>query len=286
MRGYHGLPDQTAEALDPDGWLHTGDVGHVDGEGYLAITDRKKDLIKTSGGKYVAPAELESRIKTACPLLSQVLVHGDRRSFVTALVTLDPEAARKWAAANGLEDRDLAALSQLPELRAVLQRGFEKVNAALPRFATVKKFRVVPAEFTEAAGEVTASQKLKRKVIEARHREELDAMYGESPAQVLSGGRRGRRGRCAVPVRPGDLGPPRAWRSGARRPVALTARYHARVLPGERPDAASRELKDRAEIVRACIYAGDIEPRRCAPQGITYDSDALKLIDDLVASGS
>ena len=187
MRGYHGLPDQTAEALDPDGWLHTGDVGHVDGEGYLAITDRKKDLIKTSGGKYVAPAELESRIKTACPLLSQVLVHGDRRSFVTALVTLDPEAARKWAAANGLEDRDLAALSQLPELRAVLQRGFEKVNAALPRFATVKKFRVVPAEFTEAAGEVTASQKLKRKVIEARHREELDAMYGESPAQGVVG---------------------------------------------------------------------------------------------------
>ncbi len=186
MRGYHGLSEETAEALDPEGWLHTGDVGQVDGEGFLTITDRKKDLIKTSGGKYVAPAELESRLKTACPLASQVLVHGDRRSFVTALVTLDPEAARKWAAMNGLEDRDLAALSQLPELKAVLQRGFDKVNAVLPRFATVKKFRVLPAEFSEAAGEVTASQKLKRKVIEARYRAELDAMYGESPARAMA----------------------------------------------------------------------------------------------------
>jgi long-chain acyl-CoA synthetase len=189
MRGYHGLPEQTAETLDPEGWLHTGDVGLVDREGYLTITDRKKDLIKTSGGKYVAPAELESRLKTACPLASQVLVHGDRRSFVTALVTLDPEAARRWAAMNGFEARDLAALAQLPELKAAVQRGFDKVNAVLPRFATVKKFRILPAEFSEAAGEVTPSQKLKRKVIEARHRGELDAMYGESPAQAVAGER-------------------------------------------------------------------------------------------------
>jgi long-chain acyl-CoA synthetase len=189
MRGYRGLAEQTAEALDPEGWLHTGDVGQVDGEGYLAITDRKKDLIKTSGGKYVAPAELESLIKTACPLVSQVLVHGDRRSFVSALVTLDPEAARKWAAVNGFDERDVAALSRRPELRAVLERGLDKVNAALPRFATVKKFRVLPAEFTEAAGELTASQKLKRKVIEARYRDELDGMYGQGPAQAASLGR-------------------------------------------------------------------------------------------------
>ena len=187
MRGYRGLPEQTAEALDAEGWLHTGDVGQVDGEGYLTITDRKKDLIKTSGGKYIAPADLESRIKLACPLASQVLVHGDRRSFVTALVTLDPEAARNWAGVNGFEGRDLAALARLPELTAVLQRGFDKVNAVLPRFATVKKFRVLPAEFTEAAGEVTASQKLKRKLIEARYRQELDAMYGESPGQAIAG---------------------------------------------------------------------------------------------------
>jgi long-chain acyl-CoA synthetase len=178
MRGYHGLPEQTAEALDGDGWLHTGDVGHIDDDGYLTLTDRKKDLIKTSGGKYVAPAELEARLKTASPLVSQVLVHGDRRSYVTALVTLDPEAARRWAAEHGIAERDPAALARLPELAAELQRGLDAMNAALPRFATVKKFRVLPAEFSEAAGEVTPSQKLKRKVIEERYRELLDSMYG------------------------------------------------------------------------------------------------------------
>jgi long-chain acyl-CoA synthetase len=182
MRGYHGLPEQTAETIDADGWLHTGDVGQMDAQGFLTITDRKKDLIKTSGGKYVAPAELEARIKLACPLVSQVLVHGDRRSFVSALLTLDPEASGKWAAGNGLDARDPAVLSRLPELQAVLQRGLDRVNAGLPRFATVRKFTVLPGEFTEAAGEVTPSQKLRRKAIEVRHREELDAMYGAAPA--------------------------------------------------------------------------------------------------------
>jgi long-chain acyl-CoA synthetase len=180
MRGYRGLPEQTVDALDAEGWLHTGDVGQVDGDGFLTITDRKKDLIKTSGGKFVAPSELETRIKAACPLVSQALVHGDRRSFVSALLTLDPEAARRWATGNGLEEREVAALSRLPELRTVVQRGLDKVNGGLPRYATVKKFVLLPAEFTEAAGEVTASQKLKRKVIEQRYRETIDGMYGGS----------------------------------------------------------------------------------------------------------
>jgi long-chain acyl-CoA synthetase len=184
MRGYRGLPDQTGEALDEGGWLHTGDVGQVDAEGFLTITDRKKDLIKTSGGKYVAPAELESRIKTACPLLSQALVHGDRRNFVTALVTLDPEALRRWAAANGRDGLDVAALSQLPALKQAIQKDVDRVNAALPRFATMKKFTVLPREFTEAEGEVTPSAKLKRKVIEAHFRDEIDAMYGGQPVAV------------------------------------------------------------------------------------------------------
>ncbi len=178
MRGYRGLPEQTAEALDADGWLHTGDVGAVDAEGYLSITDRKKDLIKTSGGKYVAPTEIEAKLKVATPLVSQVLVHGDRRNFVTALVTLDPEALARWAAEHGGGGRDPAALPEDPELRAELKRAVDRVNAGLPRFATVKKFTVMPREFSEAEGEVTPSQKLKRKVIEARHREALDRMYG------------------------------------------------------------------------------------------------------------
>jgi long-chain acyl-CoA synthetase len=182
MRGYRGLPEQTRDALDDDGWLHTGDVGAIDPEGYLSVTDRKKDLIKTSGGKYVAPTELETKLKALSPLVSQVLVHGDRRNFVSALVTLDREAVAKWAAGNGLghvADRDLASRV---EVRAALQRDVDRLNATLPRFATLKKFAILPEEFSEAAGEVTASQKLKRKLIEQRYRGVLDALYGETVA--------------------------------------------------------------------------------------------------------
>lgn len=178
MRGYRGLPEQTAEALDGDAWLHTGDVGHVDREGFLFITDRKKDLIKTSGGKYVAPAEIESKLKALSPLVSQALVHGDRRNYVTALVTLDAEALGKWAVGNGLAGKPLAELVTAPAVRALVQRDVDRLNATLPRFATVKKFALLPREFAEAEGEVTPSQKLKRKVIERRFAAELDAMYG------------------------------------------------------------------------------------------------------------
>ncbi|MFO0584162.1 MAG: long-chain fatty acid--CoA ligase [Anaeromyxobacter sp.] len=178
MRGYKGLVEQTREALDADGWLHTGDVGNVDADGFLTITDRKKDLIKTSGGKYIAPTELEQRIKTYSPLLSQVVVHGDRRNYCTALVTLDPEALRKWATAQG-KTGAAEDLVKLPELRAEVQKLFEKLNATLPKFATVKKFTVLPREFTEGEGLVTPSQKLKRKAIEQRYKAELDSMYRE-----------------------------------------------------------------------------------------------------------
>jgi long-chain acyl-CoA synthetase len=177
MRGYRGLPEQTREALDAEGFLHTGDVGFVDEEGYLTITDRKKDLIKTSGGKYVAPSELESRLKALSPWIAQALVHGDRRNYVSALVTLDAEAMGKWAAQNGLGGKPLAELAREPLVRALVQKDFDALNAALPRFATVKRFTILPREFQESAGEVTPSQKLKRKLIEQRYAAELDAMY-------------------------------------------------------------------------------------------------------------
>ena len=183
MRGYRGLPEETQGALDADGWLHTGDVGFVDGNGYLSITDRKKDLIKTSGGKYVAPTELESKLKALSPHVSQVLVHGDRRNYVTALVTLDPEAIQRWAAGVGLAGRTVAELARAPETRALIQRDLDRLNATLPRFATVKRFTILPREFLESEGEVTPSQKLKRKAIEKAYRAELDAMYPE-PASV------------------------------------------------------------------------------------------------------
>jgi long-chain acyl-CoA synthetase len=177
MRGYRGLPDRTREALDEEGWLHTGDVGFLDADGYLTITDRKKDLIKTSGGKYVAPAELESKLKATSRFVAQVLVHGDRRNYVSALVTLDAEAIGRWAAANGLAGKTVAELAREPAVKALLQEDLDRLNAGLPRFATVKKFAILSREFLESEGEVTASQKLKRKLIESRYRAELDALY-------------------------------------------------------------------------------------------------------------
>lgn len=177
MRGYHGLPEATAEALDAEGWLHTGDVGAVDEQGRLTITDRKKDLIKTSGGKYVAPSELEARLKAACPYVSQVLVHGDRRNYVTALVTLDPEGIARWGAAQGIAGLTAARAAEHPAVRAMVQKAVDDLNATLPRFATVKRHTILPREFTEAEGEVTPSQKLKRRVIEQHHQAALDAMY-------------------------------------------------------------------------------------------------------------
>jgi len=181
MRGYRGLAEQTRDALDAEGFLHTGDVGAVDADGYLTITDRKKDLIKTSGGKYVAPTELESKLKAHSPWIGQILVHGDRRNYVTALITLDPEAVGRWAAENGLAGKPLAALSREPLVRALVQKDLDALNATLPRFATVKKFAILPREFLESEGEVTPSQKLKRKYIEQRYRAELDAMYPSGP---------------------------------------------------------------------------------------------------------
>jgi long-chain acyl-CoA synthetase len=178
MRGYHGLPESTTEALDAEGFLHTGDIGALDADGFLSITDRKKDLIKTSGGKYVAPQELEGKLKAQSPYVSQVVVHGDKRNYVTALITLDPLALQSWAEEQGLAGKPVAELVQEPRVRALVQSAVDQMNAQLPRFAALKRWALLPQEFTEAAGEVTPSQKLKRKVIEQRYRAVLDGLYG------------------------------------------------------------------------------------------------------------
>lgn len=176
MSGYHGMEQETAEALE-GGWLHTGDVGTIDDDGYLTITDRKKDLIKTAGGKYVAPQELEGKLKALCPLVSNVLVHGDRRTYVSSLVTIDPAAFDGWAKAHQLSGRPLADLVNHPDLRAEIQQAINTLNSSLPRFAQLRRFVILPNEFTEAAGELTASQKMKRKVVETRYKAAIDSMY-------------------------------------------------------------------------------------------------------------
>lgn len=182
MRGYHNLGPQTAETLDPDGWLHTGDIGEVDAEGFLRITDRKKELIKTSGGKYVAPTNLEGRLKALSPLLSQVLVHGNNRNFCTMLATLDPDAVKSWAAAQGLGESDPEKLAAHDAVRAHVQEAVDKLNATLARYETIKKFAILPKDFSVETGELTPSLKMKRKVIETRHKATLDGFYEGSSA--------------------------------------------------------------------------------------------------------
>ncbi|MDA0632615.1 long-chain fatty acid--CoA ligase [Nonomuraea sp. MCN248] len=175
MRGYHGLPEETAEALR-DGWLHTGDIGELDDEGRLVITDRKKELIKTSGGKYVAPTHLEGRIKAACPFLSHVFVHGDRRNYCSALVTLDMDVARPWAEAEGLPV-DPEKLREHPRMREEVQKAIDQVNADQASYATIKKFAILSQDFTVETGELTPSLKVKRKAVEERYGETLDSFY-------------------------------------------------------------------------------------------------------------
>ena len=184
MRGYHNLPAETAAALDADGWLHTGDIGEIDERGRLRITDRKKDLIKTSGGKYVAPQKLEGMLKYACPYISQVVVHGNGRNFCSALVTLDEEIVVGWARENGIEEDSLEALASAPGVIAMVQEAVNDLNQQLARYETIKKFAILPVEFSEATGELTASLKVKRKAIEAKYLKILDSFY-EGTVQAL-----------------------------------------------------------------------------------------------------
>jgi long-chain acyl-CoA synthetase len=182
MHGYHGLPDETATTLR-DGWLQTGDIGELDEHGYLRITDRKKELIKTSGGKYVAPAMIEGRIKGASPYISQVLVYGDRRNYCTALVTLDPDSIARWATARGLPTQP-ATLASMSETRQLIQEALDRVNAALARYETIKRFALLDAEFSVERGELTPSLKIKRRVVERRYAAVLDALYTEAIDRV------------------------------------------------------------------------------------------------------
>jgi long-chain acyl-CoA synthetase len=183
MRGYHGMLEATKETLD-GGWLRTGDIGELSPDGFLQITDRKKDLIKTSGGKYVAPQAIEGQLKAASPYVSQVLVHGNNRNFVSALVTLDEDALKKWAQANGQDGKPLAELVKMAEVTALIQEGVDQLNQHLASYESVKKFAILPADFTLEAGELTPSLKLKRKVIEQKHKGLLDSFYGEAVSKI------------------------------------------------------------------------------------------------------
>jgi long-chain acyl-CoA synthetase len=177
FRGYHGNPDATAEAVT-DGWFHTGDVGELDEAGFLRITGRKKELIVTAGGKNVAPAVLEDRLR-AHPLVGQVLVVGDGQPFIAALVTVDAEALPRWRRQHGKPEGDGSAADLVddPELRGEIAAAVEEANRAVSRAEQIRKFRILPGDFTEEGGELTPTLKVRRSVVTSRYADDVAALY-------------------------------------------------------------------------------------------------------------
>ncbi|MDG4765175.1 AMP-dependent synthetase/ligase [Solwaraspora sp. WMMD406] len=176
--GYWNDPEHTAEVLTDDGWFHSGDLGQLDGDGYLTITGRKKELIVTAGGKNVAPAALEDQVR-AHPLVSQCMVIGDRRPFIAALITIDEDAWSGWLERNGQPaDRTVAHLRDDPALRAEIQQAVDEANRSVSSAESIRRFRILDRDFTEATGELTPSLKVKRTVVLSNHEAEITEIYG------------------------------------------------------------------------------------------------------------
>ena len=178
MEGYHNRPEATAETLE-DGWLHTGDIGELDEDGYLRITDRKKDLFKTSGGKYIAPSQIESTFKAICPYASQFLVHGNDRNYCIALISLDPDAMSEWASQNGMAGASYAEIVTSDQVTQMVQGYVDELNSRLNRWETIKKWIMLEQDLSIESGELTPSMKVKRKVVEDKYKDKIDALYAE-----------------------------------------------------------------------------------------------------------
>ena len=178
MKGYYGKPEATAEVIDKDGWFHTGDIGEIDPDGYLRITDRKKDIIVTAGGKNVAPQNIENDLKSHA-IVSQAMVYGDRRKFLSALITVSEEKAKAIAAAKGVTYSDYADLVQKPAIQEAVKAAVDAINASLPSYETLKRFAVLPNDFTQESGELTPTLKVKRKFATQKYKSLLDGFYDE-----------------------------------------------------------------------------------------------------------
>ena len=177
--GYFKDPEATREAIDAEGWLHSGDVGELDAEGYLRVTDRKKELLITSGGKNVAPQPIETRLR-AIPGVGHAVALGDRRNYITALLTLDSVRLPDVAARSGSPARDLDAAASCPHVRAFLEAEVEAVNRSLARYETVRRFEVLAREFTIDGGELTATLKLRRRVVYQKYADAIERLYSAS----------------------------------------------------------------------------------------------------------
>ena len=174
--GYYKQPEATHEVFDTDGWFHTGDIGTIDGDGFLTITDRKKDLIVTAGGMNIAPQNIENLLK-ADPFISQVMVYGDRRPYPVALITINPEELSKFAREQGILTSETAAIVKHPKVAERVGRTVEEKNTQLQSYAKIKRFTVLPADFTLDGGELTPTLKVKRKVVSQKYKDAIEELY-------------------------------------------------------------------------------------------------------------
>ena len=177
MNGYHDLPEATAEAIEADGWFHTGDIGELDGEGFLRITDRKKDMFKTSQGKYVAPSAISAHFKGICPYASEIIVYGEGKPYCVALVSLDADSIREWAADNGMGEKSFGEIARDSTTREMVNGYVEQLNKGLNRWEQVKRFSIIDRELTVEAGDLTPSLKLKRKAVVDNFHDSIDTLY-------------------------------------------------------------------------------------------------------------
>jgi long-subunit acyl-CoA synthetase (AMP-forming) len=179
MAGYRNSPERTAEAIDPEGWLHTGDIGEIDDEGYLRIVDRKKEIIINSAGKNMSPANIEAEIKSTSPLIGQAICIGDQRRYNTALIVLDADFAPQWANQQGIADTALEQLAGEPRIVAAVQEAIDAANEHLARVEQIKKFTIVPGDWLPGGDELTPTMKLKRRPIAAKYEAQIERMYAD-----------------------------------------------------------------------------------------------------------
>jgi long-subunit acyl-CoA synthetase (AMP-forming) len=177
MAGYRNQPEKTAETIDADGWLHTGDIATIDEDGFVRIVDRKKELIINAAGKNMSPANIEQQLKQGSPLIGQAIAIGDRRPYNVALIVLDPDACGAFASANGLNDSSLDAMAAEQAVLDEVAAGVERANSHLSRVEQIKRFKVLGVDWPAAGDELTPTMKLKRKPINEKYAAEIEALY-------------------------------------------------------------------------------------------------------------
>jgi long-chain acyl-CoA synthetase len=185
MKGYYKQPEATKETIDDDGWLHTGDIGELDSDNYLKITDRKKELIKTAGGKYIAPQMVEGLVKRN-KFVANAVLYGDRRKFPIVLVVPNYDNLERWAHERNLSYGSRAELLALPDVHAKVEREVMDAVKSLAKFETPKKVVLIENDFTIESGELTPTLKVKRRVVEKRYKDLIDAAYAGTDAMAAS----------------------------------------------------------------------------------------------------